>query len=56
MLAVAAEMTFSSALHRSFMKELLPVMKEVNPQLAIEEVVRKGRHPQAVALYREFNW
>ncbi|GFR43338.1 hypothetical protein Agub_g4408 [Astrephomene gubernaculifera] len=37
---------------RLFLNEALPAFQEQNPQLAVEEVVRRYRHPMLVALYR----
>ncbi|KAG2502079.1 hypothetical protein HYH03_000572 [Edaphochlamys debaryana] len=37
---------------RLFLKEALPAFREQNPQLAVEEQVRRYRHPQLVGLYR----
>lgn len=37
---------------RLFASEVLPQFRERNPQLAVEEVVRRHRHPMLVALYR----
>ncbi|PNH03404.1 54S ribosomal protein L51, mitochondrial [Tetrabaena socialis] len=37
---------------RLFLDEALPALKQQNPQLGVEEVVRRHRHPMVVALYR----
>ncbi len=38
---------------RLLVQDALPAFRAQNPQLAVEEVVRRHRHPMLVALYRE---
>lgn len=38
---------------RQVLDEALPVFKEQNPQLAVDTVVRKFRHPMIVGFYRK---
>jgi large subunit ribosomal protein L43 len=38
---------------REFVQAWLPRFKEENPQLEVEEVMRRGRHPFLLADYRE---
>ncbi|GLI70253.1 hypothetical protein VaNZ11_015100 [Volvox africanus] len=37
---------------RLFLSEALPVFQQQNPQLEVEEVLRRYRHPMLVGLYR----
>lgn len=37
---------------RLFVEEVLPTFRAQNPHVAVEEVVRRYRHPMLVALYR----
>jgi hypothetical protein len=47
--------SLSPAHRREFVQEWLPRFREQNPQLAVEEVMQRGRHPFLAASYRELS-
>ena len=40
--------------HRAFLSDVLPAFKASNPQLQIEQLNKRHRHPKAIGFYREF--